>query len=131
MIRFQSHTTSNPTAIAQAAAVAALTGPRVAIEEMRQAFDKRRMLMTGLLEDIPGFSVFPPTGAFYCFPDIAPAIEGSTPLAFCDRLLDEERVACVAGEAFGAETNIRLSYACSEEDIEQGCARLRRFVEKR
>ena len=99
---------------------------------MRLAFDARRKLMVELLTAIPGFTLVPPTGAFYCFPDIAGALNertGRTPLEFCDRLLDEKRVACVAGEAFGAETNIRLSYACSEDDIREGCARIRAFVE--
>jgi aspartate aminotransferase len=131
MIRFQSHTTSNPTAIAQAAAVAALEGPHEPIEEMRLAFDARRKLMVRLLEAIDGFTLFPPTGAFYCFPDISGALNdrtGNTPLDFCDRLLDQQRVACVAGEAFGAETNMRLSYACSEADIEEGCRRIAAFV---
>ena len=131
MIRFQSHTTSNPTAIAQAATLAALTGPREPIEEMRVAFDARRKLMVELLEAIPGFTLFPPTGAFYCFPDIAGALNdrtGNTPLEFCERLLEEKRVACVAGEAFGAETNIRLSYACGEEELREGCARIHAFV---
>jgi aspartate aminotransferase len=131
MIRFQSHTTSNPTAIAQAAALAALTGPKEPVEKMRVAFDARRRLMMKRLEAIEGFELFPPTGAFYCFPDIAPRLNdvtGRTPLEFCDGLLEQERVACVAGEAFGAETNIRLSYACSEEDIEEGCDRIARFA---
>jgi len=128
MTRFQSHTTSNPAAIAQVATIAALTGPREPIEAMRQAFDKRRKLMVRRLEEIDGFTLFPPTGAFYCFPDIGP---GRTPLQFCDELLEEERVACVAGEAFGAESNIRLSYATSEDDINEGCDRIARFVSRR
>jgi aspartate aminotransferase len=133
MTRYQSHSTSNPAAISQAAALAALTGPREPVEEMRQAFDRRRLLMVSLLEKIDGFTLFPPTGAFYCFPDIAArlnATTGTTPLDFCARLLDEERVAVVAGEAFGAATNIRLSYATSDEDIEEGCARLARFASR-
>jgi aspartate aminotransferase len=129
MVRFQSHTTSNPTAIAQVAATAALTGPMEPIEAMRTAFDRRRKLMARLLEGINGFRLVPPTGAFYCFPDIAPCLRGRTTLAFTEALLDKERVVTVPGEAFGAPTNIRLSYACSEADIEEGCARLKRFVE--
>ena len=129
MIRFQSHTTSNPTAIAQVAAIAALTGPMEPIEAMRVAFDRRRKLMARLLEGIKGFRLVPPTGAFYCFPDIAPCLRGRTTLAFTEGLLDKERVVTVPGEAFGAPTNIRLSYACSEADIEEGCARIKRFVE--
>jgi len=129
MVRFQSHTTSNPTAIAQVAAIAALTGPMEPIEAMRVAFDRRRKLMARLLEGIKGFRLVPPTGAFYCFPDIAPCLRGRTTLAFTEGLLDKERVVTVPGEAFGAPTNIRLSYACSEADIEEGCARIKRFVE--
>jgi aspartate aminotransferase len=131
MTRFQGHSTSNPTAIAQAAAVAALTGPMEPIWQMREAFDARRTMMLDLLEAIDGFSVFPPTGAFYCFPDIGPCLNdrtGKTPLEFADRLLEQEAVALVPGEAFGAPTNVRLSYACSEDDIREGCARLRKFV---
>ena len=88
MTRFQGHSTSNPTAIAQAAAVAALTGPMEPIWQMREAFDGRRTMMLDLLEAIDGFSVFPPTGAFYCFPDIGPCLNdrtGKTPLEFADR----------------------------------------------
>ena len=129
MVRFQSHTTSNPTAIAQVATVAALTGPMEPIEAMRAAFDRRRKLMAKLLDGIKGFKLFPPTGAFYCFPDIAPCLRGRTALAFTEALLEKERVVTVPGEAFGAPTNIRLSYACSEPDIEEGCARLKRFAE--
>ncbi|MFI5402013.1 MAG: pyridoxal phosphate-dependent aminotransferase [Planctomycetota bacterium] len=129
MVRFQSHTTSNPTSIAQVAAIAALTGPMEPIEKMRLAFDARRKLMARLVEGIKGFRLVPPTGAFYCFPDIAPCLRGRTTLAFTEGLLDKERVVVVPGEAFGAPTNIRLSYACSEADIEEGCARIKRFVE--
>jgi len=131
MTKFQSHTTSNPCAIAQVAAIAGLTGPKEPIEIMRQAFDKRRAFMVAQLAKIDGFELFQPTGAFYCFPDIGARLNettGRTPLDFCDRLLEQERVACVAGEAFGAETNIRLSYACSEEDIAEGCSRIARFA---
>jgi len=130
MIRLQSHSTSNATAIAQAAALAALTGPMEPVIEMRKAFDRRRKLMVELLRGIEGFTLFPPTGAFYCFPDVAPCLNertGRTPLEFAEGLLAKERVATVPGEAFGADTNIRLSYACSDSDIEEGCARIRRY----
>jgi aspartate aminotransferase len=131
MIRYQSHATSNATAIAQVAALAALTGPMEPIERMRQAFDRRRQLMVRLLEGIPGFHTYPPTGAFYCFPDVTACLgerTGRTPLEFSERLLDRERVVTVPGEAFGADANIRLSYACSEAEIEDGIARIKRFV---
>jgi aspartate aminotransferase len=133
MIRLQSHATSNPTTISQVAALAALTGPMEPIFEMIRAFDRRRQLMVRLLDGIEGFTTFPPTGAFYCFPDIAPRLNertGRTPLEFTAGLLEQECVATVPGEAFGAETNIRLSYACSEAEIEEGCTRIRRYVER-
>jgi aspartate/methionine/tyrosine aminotransferase len=133
MTRLQSHATSNPATISQAAALAALTGPMEPIYEMRRAFDRRRKLMVRLLDEIEGFTTFPPTGAFYCFPDIAPRLNertGKTPLEFTAGLLEQECVATVPGEAFGAETNIRLSYACSEAEIEEGCGRIRRYLER-
>ena len=128
MMRLQSHSTSNPTAIAQVAAHAALTGPMEPIEKMRQAFDRRRRLMIERLSRIEGFSLVPPTGAFYCFPDVAGCLHGRTALEFTEGLLEKERVACVPGEAFGAPTNVRFSYACAESDIEEGCERVRRFA---
>jgi len=128
MIRLQSHSTSNPTAIAQVAAHAALTGPMAPIEKMRRAFDRRRRLMIELLSRIEGFALVPPTGAFYCFPDIEGCLHGKSPMQFTEELLEKERVACVPGEAFGAPSNVRFSYACSEEDIEEGCKRVRRFA---
>ena len=128
MIRFQSHSTSNPTAISQAATIAALTGPMAPVEEMLRAFDRRRRLMVEKLSAISGMSLFPPTGAFYCFPDIEAILDGRTALEFTEAFLERERVACIPGEAFGAPTCFRLSYACSEADIEEGCERLNRFV---
>jgi len=128
MTRFQSHTTSNPTSIAQAAALAALEGPMEPVEEMRRAFDRRRLLMVDLLSSVPGFETVPPTGAFYCFPDITGALRGRSSLEFSGELLEKVLVACVPGEAFGAPGYLRLSYACSEADIEEGCARIKRFV---
>ena len=128
MTRYQSHSTSNPPAIAQVAAIAALTGPMEPVYAMREAFDMRRRLMVERLNAIDGCELYPPTGAFYCFPDLAARLGGETPLSFCTRLLDEQKVACVPGEAFGAPTNIRFSYATSEADIEEGCARFARFL---
>ncbi|MHC4341336.1 MAG: pyridoxal phosphate-dependent aminotransferase [Planctomycetota bacterium] len=131
MIRYQSHTTSNPTAIAQEASIAALSGPMDAVQKMRAAFDKRRKLMVELLSSIEGIVLYPPNGAFYCFPDISALLNertGKTPLEFADGLLEKERVVTVPGEAFGAPSNLRLSYACSEEDIKEGMRRFRRYA---
>jgi aspartate aminotransferase len=132
MIRFQSHATSNPAAIAQAAAFAALKGPLDAVEAMRRTFDRRRRLMVDRLSGIRGLRLHRPNGAFYCFPDVSALLgarRGTTSLAFAENLLERERVATVPGEAFGAPGFVRLSYACADEEIEEGCARLRRFAE--
>jgi aspartate aminotransferase len=132
MVRYQSHTTSNPTTIAQFAALAALTGPMEPIERMRQAFDHRRKLMGARLAHVRGLSFTPPNGAYYFFPDIRGCMDartGTTPMRFAERLLEEAHVAVVPGEAFGADSNIRISYSCSDADIEEGCARLKRFIE--
>jgi aspartate aminotransferase len=135
MTDIQSQSTSNPTSIAQKAGVAALNGPQDCIQDMLQAFDKRRRYMVERLNAIPGFSCFMPNGAFYTFPTVAgiygkksgsTIINGSDDLATA--LLDSARVAVVAGSAFGADANIRLSYATSFEIIEKGLDRIEAFV---
>ncbi|MBS3164761.1 pyridoxal phosphate-dependent aminotransferase [Candidatus Woesearchaeota archaeon] len=124
----QSHMTSNATSIAQRAALAALTGPQECVEEMVRAFDQRRQVMSGLLDRIPGVRCPTPEGAFYCFPDVSGLLKGKvrTSAELCAHLLEEANIACVPGSAFGAEGHIRLSYACSEDDIRKG---MERFAE--
>jgi len=135
MTDIQSQSTSNPTSIAQKASTAALNGPQDCIREMLQAFDKRRRYMVDRLNAIDGFSCFSPNGAFYTFPTVAGVfgrksgsnvINGSDDLATA--LLESARVAVVAGSAFGADANIRLSYATSFETIEKGLDRIEAFV---
>ena len=135
MCDIQSQSTSNPTSIAQKACVAALNGPQDCIQEMLQAFDKRRRYMVERLNAIEGFSCFMPNGAFYTFPTVsgifgrksgATVIGGSDALATA--LLETARVAVVAGSAFGADASIRLSYATSFETIEKGLDRIEAFV---
>jgi len=135
MTDIQSQSTSNPTSIAQKAGVAALNGSQDCIREMLLAFDKRRRYMVDRLNAIEGFSCFMPNGAFYTFPTVAgiygkktgsTVINGSDDLATA--LLDSARVAVVAGSAFGADANIRLSYATSFETIEKGLDRIEAFV---
>ena len=105
----QSQETSNPCSVSQHAAVAALTGPQECVAEMRAAFQRRRDLVAGRLQAMPGVRLPDIGGAFYAFFDIRPALERSrarglgTSLAWCEALLEEGHVALVAGSAFGAE----------------------------
>jgi aspartate aminotransferase len=122
---FQSHTTSNPTTFAQFGALAALTGDQEPVEGMRQAFAKRRDLIYDLMGAIPGVKCIRPTGAFYIFCDISSF--GLSSQDFCDKLLKQEKMAVVPGSPFGAEGNIRMSYACAEAVIKDAAARLGRF----
>ncbi len=123
----QGQSTTNPSAVAQAAAVAALRGPRGSVEEMRAAFEKRRTLMVDGLNAIPGVSCRMPEGAFYAFADVRRLYglshEGVT-LASDEQiamwLLQRGHLATVAGAPFGAPGYLRLSYACSEADISAG-----------
>jgi aspartate aminotransferase len=123
----QSHSTSNPTSFAQKGALAALNGDQSFIVEMIKAFAERRALMHERLTQIPAITCMKPMGAFYMLPDISTFGLGSS--EFCSRLLDEQKVAAVPGIAFGSDAHIRLSYACSTENIEKGLTRLSAFCE--
>lgn len=123
----QSHTTSNPTTFAQFGALAAITEDQQPVEKMRLAFSNRRDLIYNLMSAIPGVKCIRPSGAFYIFCDISSFGLGSQ--EFADKLLDQEKMAVVPGAPFGAEGNIRMSYACSEAQIEDAAARLRKFCE--
>jgi aspartate aminotransferase len=125
----QGQSTTNPTAIAQHAAIAALTGPQEEIEKMRAAFEKRRAKMVEGLRSIPGVKCRMPEGAFYAFADCRALyglpykdkkIESDEDVAFF--LLDEAHVAAVPGGAFGAPGYVRFSYATSEDRIAAGIA---------
>ncbi|MBM3216044.1 pyridoxal phosphate-dependent aminotransferase [Candidatus Poribacteria bacterium] len=131
----QSHSTSNPTSIAQKAAYAALTGSQEPVETMRVAFEKRRDLICDLLDAIPGVTYARPQGAFYVFPDVS-AHYGRTlggkkiadSFAMADYLLADGKVAVVPGGAFGDDKCFRLSFATSEEKIEKGLTRIRQAL---
>lgn len=131
MSNMASHSTSNPTSIAQYGALAAYTGDEKAVTEMRQAFSKRLDSLHGWLTDIPGVKCEKPSGAFYLFPNV---IEAATACGFEDvdgwvkALLDEEKVALVPGSGFGSPENVRLSYATSLEQLEEAATRIKRFV---
>jgi aspartate aminotransferase len=127
----QSHTTSNVSNVAQAAALAALTGSLDFTESMRQAFDGRRRKMHELLSAIPGVSSLEPEGAFYAFPSfegvLGREIDGRRPettLELAEVLLEKAAVAIVPGEAFGAAGYARLSYALGEDELVEGLTRL-------
>ena len=124
--RHQSHVTGNVNNVAQVAALEALTGPQDTVVAMREAFDKRRQTMVSMLEEANGVKLHEPEGAFYVFPNIEGLLGGDYPTAdaLAEGLLEEEGIAVVSGESFGAPGHIRLSYALSDEDLERGVSRM-------
>lgn len=124
--KLQSHSTSNVCTFAQYGAIAALEGSQECVEVMRQAFAERRKVMLEALNSIPGFVCPEPQGAFYMFPNISQL--GIKSMDFCNKLLESEHVAAVPGIAFGADENLRLSYATGMDTIKEGMERLDRFV---
>ncbi|QHN49632.1 pyridoxal phosphate-dependent aminotransferase [Geobacillus stearothermophilus] len=134
MTDLASHSTSNPTSIAQYAAIAAYSGPQDPVEEMRRAFEERLHIIYDKLVQIPGFTCVKPQGAFYLFPNARKAAEMAgcrTVDEFVAVLLEEAKVALVPGSGFGAPDNVRLSYATSLEALETAVERIRRFMEAR
>ncbi|KAB8330995.1 pyridoxal phosphate-dependent aminotransferase [Scytonema tolypothrichoides VB-61278] len=125
-ITIQSHSVSNVCTFAQYGAIAALEGSQDCVEEMRQAFAKRREVMYERLNAIPGLSCPKPDGAFYLFPDISKT--GLKSLDFSNKLLEKEQVAVIPGIAFAGDDNIRLSYATDMATIEKGMDRFEKFV---
>ena len=135
--RLQGQMITCATTIAQKAAEAAYTGPQECVEEMRQAFERRRDLILGLAREIEGMKVLEPQGAFYLFPDVSAFFgkkyNGKT-ISNADELvtylLQEAHVACVSGSAFGEDNCIRFSYATSEELITEAMTRMKEALEK-
>lgn len=123
----QGHSTSNICTFAQYGAVTALNDSQECVETMRKAFAERRDVMYDLLTSIPKFTCPKPDGAFYLFPSIKAFNMPS--LEFCDKLLEEQKVALIPGIAFGLDNCIRLSYATNLETIREGCDRIRKFAE--
>ncbi len=128
MDNLQSHSTSNPSNIAQMAAIEALSGPQDSVQQMVREFDERRIFMHKRLNEIDGISCVEPEGAFYAFPNISET--GFTSIEFASRLLDEALVAVVPGMAFGYDKCIRLSYATSIKEIERGIDRIEKWLKK-
>jgi aspartate/methionine/tyrosine aminotransferase len=131
----QSHLTSNVANVSQRAAIAALNGNLDAVHKMGEAFDRRRKLIVGLLNEIPGFKCPTPTGAFYVYPSVkgvlGRTIRGKTPKTSAELatlILEEAEVAAVPGEAFGPSGYLRFSYATSDEDIIEGIGRIKKLI---
>lgn len=144
--RLQGQQITCATMVAQYAAQQALEGNMTTVEAMTKAFEQRRDLIVSLAKDIQGWKVHVPKGAFYLFPDVtalfgkhAPksgryaADKGTTRIAnandLCEYLLQDGHVACVSGSAFGEDTCIRISYACSEEQITEAMRRIKQAVD--
>lgn len=128
-----SHSTSNPTSIAQYAALAALEGPQEPLEEMKKAFKERRDRVYALLVQLPGVSCVMPQGAFYLFPNVSQVLKESAYQSvdqWAEALLEQEKVALVPGSGFGAPDNVRISYATSLSALEEAIGRIRRFIDQ-
>jgi aspartate/methionine/tyrosine aminotransferase len=131
----QSHLTSNVSNVSQRAAIAALTGDLSAVHKMGEAFDRRRKLIVGLLNDVPGFQCPMPTGAFYVYPSVKGALGktirgkvAKTSAELATIILDEVEVAAVPGEAFGPSGYLRFSYALGDDDIVEGIGRIKKLL---
>ena len=136
MGNYQSHSTSNPNSIAQAAGIAALTGNKDELNEMVRQFSERREYMVNRVNAIPGFKALMPKGAFYVFVNISGVFGKHTPagaeinsaLDFSKYLLEDKLCAVVPGEAFGDARYIRLAYATDMNSIKKGLDRIEEFV---
>jgi len=132
---FESHVTSNVCNVAQAAALAAVSGDLAAVVPMREAFDRRRRTMARMLTEIPGVICPEPQGAFYCYPSVqgvlGKQIAGHRPASSAELaalILDEAEVAVVPGEAFGTPGYFRLSCALGDADLEEGIMRIGKLL---
>jgi aspartate aminotransferase len=133
LAKIQSHATSNPSTIAQHAALEALHGVDADVKKMYDAYCERRAHLVPALNEIPGICCADPDGAFYVFPDVS-AFFGRAGItdsqSFANYLLDEARVAVVPGGAFGADNFVRVSYATSMERIREGVRRIGEALSK-
>jgi aspartate aminotransferase len=136
-INFQSHTTSNVSNVAQAAALEAVSGDLSAVSMMREAFSRRAVTMHSMLNDIPGVSAIEPQGAFYCYPNLSGLLGkplgpngtvSNNTLDLADAILGEAKVAFVPGEAFGTPGYARFSFAMADADMEEGIRRIHQWV---
>jgi aspartate aminotransferase len=138
MATLQGQSTTHAAAVSQAAALAAIEGPTDELEKMRIEFDKRRKAMVARLREIPGVTCVEPKGAFYAFPDLSAFVGKKTPegkkletdAQLCEWLIEAARVAVVPGSAFHAPGFVRLSYATSMKNVEEGVRRLAETLPK-
>ena len=130
MMKLQSHTTSNPTSIAQKAAIEALRGPQDSIPIMLAEYRKRRDFVVKRLRAISGVKIAEPQGAFYAYPNVSVGFRNgiTSAMQFSERLLAQAHVAVVPGEAFGTNEHVRLSYATSMKELERGLDRIDQFI---
>jgi len=131
VLKLQSHSTSNPTSIAQKAAVEALRGPQDSVPLMLAEYRKRRDFVIPRLNAIADVTCTTPAGAFYAYPNIGAHLGKSgitSSLQFAERLLSDAHVAVVPGEAFGTTEHIRISYATSMTELERGLDRVETFI---
>ncbi|MGI5485798.1 pyridoxal phosphate-dependent aminotransferase [Microtetraspora malaysiensis] len=131
----QSHATSNVSNVAQAAALAAVSGDLSAVAKMREAFDRRRQTMVRMLNEIPGMVCPEPLGAFYAYPSVkallGKELRGRRPASsaeLAELILEEAEVALVPGEAFGTPGYFRLSYALGDDDLVEGVSRVAKLL---
>ena len=138
MATLQGQSTTHAASVAQAAALAAIEGPTDELEKMRVEFDKRRKVMVARLREIPGVTCVEPKGAFYAFPDLSTFVGRKTPegktiendVQLCEWLIEAAKVAVVMGSAFGAPGFVRLSYATSMKNVEEGVRRMAEALPK-
>lgn len=133
MTNLASHSTSNPTSIAQYGTIAAYEGSQEPVEMMRTAFEQRLTIIYKKLVQLPGFSCVKPQGAFYLFPNVSEAVKMtgfSTVDDWVEAILEEEKVALVPGSGFGAPDNVRLSYATSLDLVEKAIERIEQFMNR-
>ena len=138
MATLQGQSTTHAASVAQAAAQAAIEGPTDELEKMRVEFDKRRKVMVARLREIPGVTCVEPKGAFYAFPDLSAFVGRKTPegktiendVQLCEWLIEAAKVAVVMGSAFGAPGFVRLSYATSMKNVEEGVRRMAEALPK-
>jgi len=137
MAKVQGQSTSNPSSIAQKAALAALTGPTDALEEMVRVYEGRRTWLVNAINAIPGMHCITPDGAFYVFPSVSGWIGKTTPagvkleddLAVCAWLLEDAGVALVPGTEFGSPGHVRFSYAVAQATLEDAVGRIAKAAE--